>query len=860
MVFSWNFSSIHRAFRSHSHSRPKKRQPSRLQLLDLESRALPSASLPLAHTGYAAISPSATSGPTGYTPAQIEQAYGINQISFSGVTGNGSGETIAIVDAYDDPTIASDLQAFDSKFGLSNPTFTKVNETGGSTLPAANTSWSEEISLDVEWAHAIAPKANILLVEASSTSDSDLFTAIQYAAKQPGVAVVSMSWGGSEFSGETSYDSYFTTPSGHTNVAFVASAGDDGAPVEYPAGSPNVLAVGGTTLELTSSNNYSSESAWSDSGGGLSSYESQPAYQKGVVTQSTTARANPDVAYDADPNTGFPVYDSYAFGTTDPWEQFGGTSDAAPQWAALVAIADQGRAAAGEAALSSSSLLTAIYQLPAADFHDITTGATDGSPNYSAGPGYDLTTGRGTPVANLLVPGLVGTTTTTPPVTTAVSFTVTGATFATAGSSYTITVTALTSSNQVATGYTGTVHFTSSDSHAILPANATLTNGTGTFTVTFETAGSQTVTATDTSFSSITGVDSGITVNPGTATHLAFEQQPTSGTVAVAISPAVTVELFDAYGNVVTTDNTDKVTLSLRTNPGSATLSGGGALTAVNGIATFSGLTLSAAGTGYTLSATSGSLPAVASSSFNITAAASAPTSTVIENFTNGLGLYYYIGTSYPDVAITTAAAHTATATYGLDNGGDGNWYFRQDSGAQVEPGEAITVWVDLSSAANGRAYFAFGLTDEGAMSLVLAPNTNQLIIQNNSGFNNYTSLSAVTQTYQANVWYKLEVDWGTTGIVTGKLYSSNGTTLLNSVTASTGDTTPGSFGFRATGSDKYWDTVAVAPLATSSIAVAISQTTSQSEEMLLAFYAENDALPDPFSSSTTKNSMFGWW
>ena len=684
MVFSCYSSSTQVTSLSRTHNRSKKR---RLHLLDLESRTLPSATLPIAHTGYVSESPFAATGPTGYTPAQIEQAYGINQISFSGVAGTGAGETIAIVDAYDDPTIASDLQAFDSKFGLPNPTFTKVNETGGSTLPSADAGWSEEISLDVEWAHAIAPKANILLVEANSSSDSDLFSAIKYAANAPGVAVVSMSWGGSEFSGEASYDSYFTTPSGHTNVAFVASSGDDGAPASYPATSPNVLAVGGTTLYLTSSNNYSSESAWSDSGGGLSSQESQPAYQKGIVTQSTTARANPDVAYDADPNTGFPVYDSYAFGTADAWEQFGGTSDAAPQWAALVAIADQGRATAGETALGGSSLLTAIYKLPAADFHDITTGTTTGSPSYSASAGYDLTTGRGTPVANLLVPGLVGTTTTTPPTSTAAaSFTVTGAASTTAGSSYTITVTALTSSNAVATSYTGTVHFTSSDPLAKLPANATLTKGTGTFTVTFETAGSQSITAADTS-SGITGSDTGITVNPGAASHMAFVQQPTSGSVKTAISPAVTVELLDAYGNIVTTDNSDKVTLSLGTNPGSATLSGGGAVTVVNGIATFSGLTVSAAGTGYTLSATSGSLPAVASSTFNITAAtAPVPGSTVIENFNNGLGLYYYIGYSYPNIAITTAAAHSGTATHGLDNGGDGNWYFREDSGRRSNP------------------------------------------------------------------------------------------------------------------------------------------------------------------------------
>ena len=157
-----------------------------------------------------------------------------------------------------------------------------------------------------------------------------------------------MSWGGGEFSSESRYDSYFTTPSGHGGVTFVASSGDSGSPVGYPAISPNVLSVGGTTLNLNSQGGYSSESGWSGSGGGISAYESQPSYQKGVVTQSTIYRTNPDVAYDADPNTGFPVYDSYNNPASSPWGQWGGTSDAAPQWAALIAIADQGRALAGK--------------------------------------------------------------------------------------------------------------------------------------------------------------------------------------------------------------------------------------------------------------------------------------------------------------------------------------------------------------------------------------------------------------------------------------------------------------------------------------------------------------------------------
>src|SRR5205085_4866439 len=135
---------------------------------------------------------------------------------------------------------------------------------------------------------------------------------------------------------------------------------------------PNVLSVGGTTLRLDSSGNILGESAWSGSGGGISSVEAQPAYQHGIVTQSTTRRTNPDVAYDADPNTGFPVYDSFNNGSAAPWSQFGGTSDAAPQWAGLIAIADQGRALAGKGALDGpTQTLPMLYQLASTDFHDI---------------------------------------------------------------------------------------------------------------------------------------------------------------------------------------------------------------------------------------------------------------------------------------------------------------------------------------------------------------------------------------------------------------------------------------------------------------------------------------------------------
>jgi subtilase family serine protease len=393
--------------------RPSATNRLRLSVETLESRDLlsgffsPDYILPSAGSA----TPFATASATGYAPSQLSQAYGFNQISFNNgtIAGNGSGQTIAIVDAYNQPNIASDLQHFDSAFGLpAPPSFQIINQSGGGNLPAANSSWGMEESLDVEWAHAMAPGANIVLVEANSSSESDLFSAVQYAASLPGVSVVSMSWGGGEFSSEDYYDSIFTTPTGHQGVAFIASSGDNGAPASYPAVSPNVLAVGGTSLYLNGSS-YGSESAWSGSTGGISTYEAQPSYQHGVVSQSATQRTSPDVSYNANPNTGMSVYDSYGTPAGAPWLQVGGTSAGAPQWAALVAIADQGRALQGLGTLDSGTqLLPMLYQLPSSDFHDVTSGSSSGNPNYTAGPGYDLVTGLGSPYANRIVAALSG--------------------------------------------------------------------------------------------------------------------------------------------------------------------------------------------------------------------------------------------------------------------------------------------------------------------------------------------------------------------------------------------------------------------------------------------------------------------
>jgi len=298
----------------------------------------------------------------------------------------------------------NDLAAFDAQFGLAAPPSIKVvNQTGGSVLPANDTGWATEIALDVEWAHAIAPGANILLVEAKSAYNTDLDAAIDYARNAPGVVVVSNSWGGSEYSTESSEDVHFTTPSGHAGVTFTVAAGDSGTGAEYPSSSPNVLSVGGTSLHLTSTGAWSSETVWSGGGGGSSRYESVPTYQSCL---GLTKRGTPDVSYNADPNTGFAVYDTFG---GSGWGVVGGTSAGAPQWAALIAIADQGRALAGLGSLSNAQ--SVIYSLPSADFHDVTSG----SDGLTATVGYDLASGRGSPIADKVIADLVayGSTTTT---------------------------------------------------------------------------------------------------------------------------------------------------------------------------------------------------------------------------------------------------------------------------------------------------------------------------------------------------------------------------------------------------------------------------------------------------------------
>lgn len=554
--------------------------------------------------------------PSGFAPAQIRAAYGVNNIRFSSVVGDGTGQTIAIVDAYDNPNLvnstaagfsSSDLAKFDQKFGLPNPpSFIKLNEYGSSTnLPgpdpagAGNSqgNWEVEEALDVEWAHAIAPGANIILVECDSSIGGDMFQGVKTVAGLSGVSVVSMSWGSGEFSGENIYDNIFTTPKGHQGVTFVASTGDQGSPGEYPAYSPNVLAVGGTSLYLNANGSYQSEGAWSSSGGGTSVYEAAPSYQAGV--QGSAARTIPDVSSDANPSTGVSVYDSYNGTSATPWEQVAGTSLSAPTWAGLIAIANQGRVASGHLPLyGRGETLPAIYSMSNGDFHDVAAGGNGG---FKAGPGYDEVTGLGTPKADLLVPdlaayGLVA----------KLAVTVQPAGNFRAGDWFGLTVAVENAAGGVEQSFDGSVTVSLGSSPGGVSLGGTLTvmaqNGVATFSgLTLEGAG--------------TGYTLQATAGAATVTTSTFTVAPAAPVQLVVISgPPFRVGLHQAFGLSVAVEDrfgnlestyTGTVSLSLASGPRGSTLSGTFTTQVQNGWAVFPNLKLNRAGLGYSIKAVS---------------------------------------------------------------------------------------------------------------------------------------------------------------------------------------------------------------------------------------------------------------
>lgn len=335
--------------------------------------------------------PISNTTPKGYGPIQFRTAYNLP-------TASANPATIAIVDAYNHPSIKSDLDTYDKTYGLpafpncstsiTTSCFMKVNQTGGTKYPTTNAGWALEIALDVEVAHAVCPNCKLILVEANSNSYTDLMTAVDMA-RSLGATVISNSYGSSEFAGETAFDSHFNVP----GVAFVFSSGDNGYGATYPAASQYVTAVGGTTLNLKGDNTRSSETVWSGAGSGCSVYEAKPAFQSGY--QGCNNRIVADVSADADPSTGAAVYDSVRYSGKSGWFQVGGTSLAAPIISGIYGLAGYIPASAYANSIPYAAI---SYN---SNLFDVTTG-TNGtcSPLYLCGGvvGFDGPSGLGSPI------------------------------------------------------------------------------------------------------------------------------------------------------------------------------------------------------------------------------------------------------------------------------------------------------------------------------------------------------------------------------------------------------------------------------------------------------------------------------
>jgi subtilase family serine protease len=316
--------------------------------------------------------------PSGYNPPDLQSAYKLPYATA------GSGQTVAIVDAYNDPNAESDLGVYRSQFGLTacttaNGCFRKVNQTGGTNYPRGDKGWAEEISLDLDMVSAICPNCHILLVEASTNSFSNLSTAVDEAATL-GANEISNSYGGSEFSSEVSAQSHYN----HAGIAITASSGDSGYGVQFPAASQYVTAVGGTTLNRASNTRGWSETVWSGAGSGCSAYIPKPSWQ---TDSGCSRRTVADVAADADPNTGVSVYDTYH---ETGWLVFGGTSVASPIIASVYALA--GNAVSVNYGSYSYSHTSSLFDVTSGS-----NGSCGGSYLCTGEVGYDGPTGNGTP-------------------------------------------------------------------------------------------------------------------------------------------------------------------------------------------------------------------------------------------------------------------------------------------------------------------------------------------------------------------------------------------------------------------------------------------------------------------------------
>jgi subtilase family serine protease len=322
--------------------------------------------------------PNATN-PAGYHPADLQSAYKLTNAP------TGSGQTVAIVDAFDDPNAESDLAVYRSTFNLpacttANGCFRKTDQLGGTNFPRKkNVGWAEEISLDLDMVSAICPSCHILLVEADTNSLSNLATAVDTAARL-GANTISNSYGGAEFSSETTSDSHYN----HPGVAITASSGDSGFGPQYPAASRFVTAVGGTSLTISANTRGWSETVWSGAGSGCSAFEPKPSWQKDA---GCARRTIADVAAVADPNTGVAVYDTFH---VSGWLVFGGTSVSSPIIASVYARA-------GNSSLVTYGSYPYSHTGSLFDVVSGSNGSCGGSYLCTGVVGYDGPTGNGTP-------------------------------------------------------------------------------------------------------------------------------------------------------------------------------------------------------------------------------------------------------------------------------------------------------------------------------------------------------------------------------------------------------------------------------------------------------------------------------
>lgn len=410
----------------------------RPELRNLRTRGLTVQALQDAGAGISA--PDSASGSLStYSPAQIRAAYGLPPLPATGTTLTasqaaqlGAGQTIYLIDANSDPNIVAELAAFNQKFGLPTCTTQTISASTSLPLTAASTSgctfsvvnsnssgaisntsapydsgWATEIALDVQWSHATAPLARIILINTPDASTGS-FTGAVSLANAMGAGSVSMSFGAPEGSWTASANSVFTG----SGMTYLASAGDSGPSVEWPAVSPNVVAVGGTTLTYSGIGNRS-ESTWADTGGGISQYTATPSYQNNTVPGITSLahRSVSDVAFNANPNSGQYVAIMSQGSSTVQWMSAGGTSIGAPQWAGIFAVANAMRALSSHAALGDPhaalySQIAAVSGNYASDFLDVTQGSDGSCSTCSAKVGYDQVTGLGTPNASSLLTAL----------------------------------------------------------------------------------------------------------------------------------------------------------------------------------------------------------------------------------------------------------------------------------------------------------------------------------------------------------------------------------------------------------------------------------------------------------------------